>query len=363
MKNVYTKLLKKVQKFNAVSYAYSRNYIDGGVSRLSPYISRGVISTKTIFNEILSAGYEINQIQKFLQELCWRDYWQKKWQQTVNIDVDLKNIQSPTLYHNLPFSLLNHRTSINAIDQSIKELYKTGYMHNHLRMYTAGVCCNIGQYHWLNPAKWMYFHLLDGDWGSNALSWQWVAGTNSNKKYIANQQNINKYCHTNQQNTFLNKSYEELTKYNHVPKELNEEVNAEFIYELPKNELLNIDNQLPTFIYNSYNLDSNWRKEIKGNRILLFEPSHFKKYPISNKVINFIIELSKEIEGIKIAVMEFDELMKIVKKESNIFFKEHPFNNHYKGNKEERDWIFPEIDAKGSFFSYWKKGIKTYQNK
>ena len=32
----------------------------------------------------------------------------KKWQKTVNIDVDLKNIQSPTLYHNLPFSLLNH---------------------------------------------------------------------------------------------------------------------------------------------------------------------------------------------------------------------------------------------------------------
>ena len=61
--------------------------------------------------------------------------------------------------------------------------------------------------------------------------------------------------------------------------------------------------------------------------------------------------------------MEFDDLMKIVKKESNIFFKEHPFNNHYKGNMEERDWIFPELDARGSFFSYWKKGIKTYLNK
>ena len=53
------------------------NYIDGGVSRLSPYISRGVISTKTIYKEILNAGNDINQIQKFLQELCWRDYWQK----------------------------------------------------------------------------------------------------------------------------------------------------------------------------------------------------------------------------------------------------------------------------------------------
>ena len=122
--------------------------------------------------------------------------------------------------------------------------------------------------------------------------------------------------------------------------------------------MLKIDDKLSTFIYNSYNLDPNWGNEQNSNRILLFEPSHFKKYPISNKVINFIIELSKEIEGIIIAVMEFDELMKILKEESNIFFKEHPFNKHYKGNKEERDWIFPEIDAKGSFFSYWKKGLK-----
>jgi len=37
VKNIYTKLLQKVQKFNAVSYGYSRNYIDGGVSRLLPY--------------------------------------------------------------------------------------------------------------------------------------------------------------------------------------------------------------------------------------------------------------------------------------------------------------------------------------
>ena len=77
MKDIYTKLLQKVQKFNAVSYGYSRNYIDGEVSRLSPYISRGAISTKTIFNKILSAGYEFNHVQKFLQELSWRDYWQK----------------------------------------------------------------------------------------------------------------------------------------------------------------------------------------------------------------------------------------------------------------------------------------------
>ena len=61
--------------------------------------------------------------------------------------------------------------------------------------------------------------------------------------------------------------------------------------------------------------------------------------------------------------MEFVNLQKIVKIDFNIFLKEHPFNKHYKGKMEEKDWIFPELDARGSFFSYWKKGIKTYSNK
>ena len=125
--------------------------------------------------------------------MAWRDYWQKKWQISGNIDIDLKTKQHPVLKNKIPSSIIEHCSTITAIDKGIKELYETGYMHNHLRMYTAAICCNIGQYHWLKPAKWMYYHLLDGDWGSNALSWQWVAGTNSHKKYIANQENINKY--------------------------------------------------------------------------------------------------------------------------------------------------------------------------
>ena len=54
-------------------------------------------------------------------------------------------------------------------------------------MYIASIICNTAKCHWKIPAKWFYYHLKDGDWGSNALSWQWVCGTNSGKKYYANQ--------------------------------------------------------------------------------------------------------------------------------------------------------------------------------
>ena len=143
MNNIYNKIIERVNGLDPVRYASTRNFINGNVSKLSPYISRGVISTKTIFNQLIKSGHEISQIQKFLQELSWRDYWQKKWQTLVNIDQDLKNKQSPVFSNNFPQEILNYNSSISAIDIGIKELYETGYMHNHLRMYTAAICCNI----------------------------------------------------------------------------------------------------------------------------------------------------------------------------------------------------------------------------
>ena len=363
MKSLYSKLIQKVNNLKPIKYASNRNFLNGDVSRLSPYISRGIISTKTIFYTLLDSGYNFNQIQKFLQELAWRDYWQKKWQINGNIDVDLKTKQHPVKQNKIPTSIIDHCSTITAIDDGIKELYKTGYMHNHLRMYTAGICCNIGQYHWLQPAKWMYYHLLDGDWGSNALSWQWVAGTNSHKKYIANQENINKYCFTKDRNTFLDKSYPELSEFEKIPLEIKDETEYYFEIELPKKEPIIINNELPTFIYTAYNLDSNWKKEEKANRVFLLEPSHYEKYPVSKKVMDFYILLSKEIEDLQIAVMEFHEFETFIDNHSKIYYKEHPFCTHFNGNKEERDWIFNDLDANGSFFNYWNKGIKNIKLK
>ena len=105
-------------------------------------------------------------------------------------------------------AIIEAETGIEAVDQAIIELYQTGYMHNHMRMYVASICCNIANSHWLQPAKWMYSHLLDGDLASNQLSWQWIAGSFSNKKYFANQDNINTYFRSTQKGTFLDVDYD-----------------------------------------------------------------------------------------------------------------------------------------------------------
>ena len=257
-------------------------------------------------------------------------------------------------------SVQNAATGVSIIDREINNLYETGYLHNHIRMYLASIACNIGKAHWLVPSKWLYFHLLDGDIASNNCSWQWVAGAFSSKKYYCNQENINKYTFSNQTGSFLDKPYEALVDMP-IPLSLQATEDIDLHTKLPETKFPYIDSSLPTLIYNSYNLDPNWKKEENVNRILLLEPSHFKAYPVSEKVIEFKIDLAKHIADIQIYVGEVEEIANVYKASNiepseNIISKEHPAYTHYPGIKEDREWLFPSVTGYyPSFFSYWKK--------
>ena len=355
-------LIEVISKLDVSAYARTRNFKNGAVSKLSPYISRGVISTKFVLEILLKKENDKKKMEKFFQELVWRDYWQKIWQRNQILLTDLKYPQHPVKFRSIPKAIVEAETGISAMDECIQEFYETGYIHNHMRMYIAAVCCNIGQYHWLNPAQWMYYNLLDGDWGSNALSWQWVAGTTRQKKYIANQENINKYFSTHDFNTFLNKSYEELYSFNEIPEVLKPTSSLTLKTNLPEERKLKIDDEKDTYVFNSYNLDPMWSKNKDVNRILLLEPSHFSTYPVSEHVLSFILKMASEIKDIQIAVMEFDQLHELLPPKKEIHYKEHPFSNHYIGVLTERDWIFPNVEATGSFFNYWNKGIKQFKS-
>ena len=349
----YKAIVEKLEHIDPVKYGRTRNYVDGAVTGLSPYISRGVISTKQVLESVLAKGYKLSQIYFFVKELCWRDYFQRV-AQVKDLNTEIKQAQNPILNYEISTSIVNAATGIDAIDNAIEQLYETGYMHNHCRMYTAFLACNIAKSHWYHPAQWMYYHLLDGDWASNACSWQWVAGANSNKKYYANQENINKYTYTNQLNTYLDKSYQAIETMEPPVQLLNtQKFNA--VAELPINSEMKIDIQLPTFIYNYYNLDPLWHKDEPGNRILLIDPAFFSAYPVSKKCIDFMLALSKNIPGIQVYTGSFQSFAEAYRVK-NISFKEHPLNAGYSGTIKERDWIAEDVSGYyPSFFSYWKK--------
>jgi deoxyribodipyrimidine photo-lyase len=74
---------------------------------------------------------------------------------------DIRFDQEDVLTHDMPTAFVDASTGIEAIDLGIESLYETGYMHNHLRMYIAGIACNMSGAHWRTPSQWLYYHLLD----------------------------------------------------------------------------------------------------------------------------------------------------------------------------------------------------------
>lgn len=360
----YPSIMDRINKIKVSSYSNTRNYLNGDVTYLSPYISRGVVSTKQIKDLIVKSEHAFAAKEKLLQELAWREYFQRVWQAKESfIFQDLKQKQPQTIHHKMIHTIYHAKTGIEAIDKGIQSLYETGYMHNHMRMYLASITCNIGNAHWLAPASWLYFHLLDGDLASNSCSWQWVAGSFSNKKYYCNQENINKYTHSKQYNSFLDLSYESIVDMD-IPNSLVDTMNLNLSTSLPSTALPIIDTQIPTLIYNGYNLDPLWRVNEKLNRVLLLEPSHFKQFPISNKVLQFIIDLATNIKDIQIYVGEIGDIVDIYQMDAisikeKLISKEHPAFTHYPSQKDQREWMYPAVTGYyPSFSAFWKRCSK-----
>jgi deoxyribodipyrimidine photo-lyase len=344
----------RLLEIDPVKYAATRNHKNGAVTHLSPFISRGVISTRQVYEHLQSLDLPWYKKEKLIQELAWRDYWQQVWiAKKDRIRQDLKNVQTPISNYQIPKAIIHANTGIFEVDHAIEQLYASGYMHNHMRMYVASICCNIAHSHWLEPAKWMYGHLLDGDLASNFLSWQWVAGTFSNKKYYANQNNINNFFNSTQQNTFLDVEYNAFENLE-IPDILNDTLPFEIEMALPRDKNPTLYKDKTTLIYNYYNIDPYWYKDKKAQRIFLMEPSFYKENPINQKCIDFALELTRNIDGIKIYIGEFSELKGHIHPDL-IVYKEHPTNSHYKGKEEPREWLSNITGYFPSFFAFWKK--------
>lgn len=179
---------QSLHSFNASRYAASRNYLNGTVSRLSPYLRHGVITLREVIEHF--AG---QNLPKFTQELAWRDYWQRVYAEIGDgIWQDREPSKTGATYSTELPADLGH-TGLACMDGFAAELESTGYLHNHARMWMAAYVVHWRRVRWQAGAQWFLQHLVDGDPASNNLSWQWVASTFSHKPYIFNRENLERY--------------------------------------------------------------------------------------------------------------------------------------------------------------------------
>ena len=214
-------LVQKLDALDPAAYGRSRNFINGSVTRLSPFIRHGMVSLNRVRNIALDRVTRKSDAEKLIQELAWREFWQ--WVRRDHPDwiwhdaEPYKTGFAPRDYADaLPQDIAAGQTGVAAIDDIITILTSTGYLHNHLRMYLAAYVVHWRRVKWQAGARFMLNHLIDADAASNNLSWQWIASTYSQKPYIFNLDNMQKYCGDvintqSQANQVLDASYEVLT--------------------------------------------------------------------------------------------------------------------------------------------------------
>jgi deoxyribodipyrimidine photo-lyase len=228
-----------------LAYGQNRNHLAGAVTGLSPYIRHGVMGLAEVRDAVLArvsprtgppepeaaAGESIpaeplavarepgggrhlgaaasagrpghgahrHPGEKLIQQLAWRDYWQRLWGQWgegVHQDREpLKTGWPAEAYAtSLPADLANARTGLACIDAFVAELVSTGWLHNHARLWLASYVVHWRRLRWQVGARWFHAHLLDADGASNSLSWQWVASSFGSKPYIFNRANLERFA-------------------------------------------------------------------------------------------------------------------------------------------------------------------------
>ena len=161
-------------------YDRSRNMpSEAGVSRLSPHLHFGEVSPATVWHHVSKRVGAKGE--PYLREIGWRDYAANVIEQfpdygTANARADFDRLKWRDADADFD-GWTKGRTGYPIVDAGMRQLWAAGWMHNRVRMITASFLIKHLLIDWRRGEQWFRDCLVDYDYGSNAVNWQWTAGT------------------------------------------------------------------------------------------------------------------------------------------------------------------------------------------
>ena len=158
-------------------YEAKRNYpAKEATSRLGPHLRFGTVSIRKMIKKAINENNET-----FWQELIWREFFmQILWHFPETKDKAFKPKYDRIEWRNNEDEFkkwCEGKTGYPLVDAGMRQLNKTGFMHNRVRMLVGSFLCK----HLLIDWRWgeAYFaeKLHDYEMASNVGNWQWVAGS------------------------------------------------------------------------------------------------------------------------------------------------------------------------------------------
>lgn len=155
-----------------------------GTSLLAAHLHFGEISPGQVW-EAVTATVEKGDIssesaEAFLRQLAWRDF---SHQLLFNFPkTDVRPLRSE--FESFPWeqneqaleSWQHGNTGFPLVDAGMRQLWKTGTMHNRVRMLVASFLVKHLLIRWQDGSKWFWDTLVDADLANNTMGWQWTAG-------------------------------------------------------------------------------------------------------------------------------------------------------------------------------------------
>lgn len=153
----------------------------GSSSRLSPHLHWGELHPWRVVESVRAAKAPASESDVFIREIVWREF-------------------SAHLLHHFPYlpersfrpeydafewrddpdgfkAWTQGRTGYPIVDAGMRQLWKTGWMHNRVRMIVASFLVKDLLIDWRKGQAWFWDTLVDADLANNSQNWQWIAGS------------------------------------------------------------------------------------------------------------------------------------------------------------------------------------------
>ena len=157
------------------------------VSLLSPHLAWGDISARSIWyaakrlHDEETEEYRQSSIEAFLRQLIWREF---AYHQLIHFPRILHDPLREK-FKEFPWQGSDEGlskwqkglTGYPLVDAGMRQLWETGAMHNRVRMVVASFLVKHLLISWVEGSDWFQKNLVDFDAASNAMGWQWVAGS------------------------------------------------------------------------------------------------------------------------------------------------------------------------------------------
>ncbi|RMF74344.1 MAG: deoxyribodipyrimidine photo-lyase [Acidobacteria bacterium] len=154
------------------------------VSRLSPHLRFGEIGAREVWHAVrrhqAREGLADEVVEPFLRQLAWREFGAHllyHFPHTIDEPLDRRFGSFPWRHDEAALAAWSRgRTGYPIVDAGMRELWRTGWMHNRVRMIVASLLTRHLLIPWQAGARWFEDTLVDADPGNNTLGWQWTAG-------------------------------------------------------------------------------------------------------------------------------------------------------------------------------------------